>query len=87
MDIVVLIATTAVVVEFIKKALLKIRIKIKGKAAVALAVIVSAGVTVVETLKMDGAFSLSTLWTFLQVAFGSTIGYAIVTKKSETKSL
>jgi hypothetical protein len=87
MDIAVLIATTAVVTELIKKALLKIRIEIKGKAAVALAVIVSAGVTVFETLKMGGAFSFSTLWTFLQVAFGSTIGYAIVTKKSETKSI
>lgn len=87
MNIAVLIATVAVVTELIKKALLKIRVEVKGKVAVALALIVSAGVTVFEVLKTEAGFSLSMLWTFLQVAFGSTIGYAIITKKSETKSL
>jgi len=82
MNIPSLIAMTAVVTEFIKKALLKLKIEIKGAAAVVLAVIVSAGVVVVEVFKTGGTFGIGTLWIFAQVVLGSTIGYSILTKKS-----
>jgi len=82
MNIASLIGITAVVTEFIKKALLKINIEIKGAVAVALAVIVSAGVVVVETFKAGGIFGIGTIWIFVQVVIGSTIGYSILTKKS-----
>jgi hypothetical protein len=86
MDIAKLIASVAVVTEIIKKLLLKIHVELKGQAAVALAVIVSAGVVVVESLMTGQSLNLSTLIVFVKVVFGATIGYAIVTKKSETKS-
>jgi hypothetical protein len=82
MNIPNLIAITAVVTEFIKKALLKIKVEIKGPAAVVLAIIVSAGVVIVETFKTGGALGIGTAWIFIQVVIGSTIGYAIMTKKS-----
>jgi len=82
MNIPSLIAMTAVVTEFIKKALLKLKIEIKGAAAVVLAVIVSAGVVVVEVFKTGGTFGIGTIWIFVQVVLGSTIGYSILTKKS-----
>jgi hypothetical protein len=82
MNIASLIGITAVVTEFIKKALLKIKVEVKGSAAVALAVIVSAAVVVVEVFKTEGTFGIGTIWIFVQVVIGSTIGYSILTKKS-----
>jgi hypothetical protein len=86
MDIAKLIASVAVVTEIIKKLLLKIHIELKGQAAVVLAVIVSAGVVVVESLMIGQPLGLSTIVVFIKVVLGATIGYAIVTKSSETKS-
>jgi hypothetical protein len=87
MDIAKLIASVAVVTEILKKLLLKIHVELKGQAAVVLAVIVSAGVVVVESLMTGQSIGLSTLVVFIKVVLGATIGYAIVTKKSETKSI
>lgn len=86
MDIAKLIASVAVVTEILKKLLLQIHVELKGQAAVVLAVIVSAGVVVVESLMTGQSIGLSTLVVFIKVVLGATIGYAIVTKKSETKS-
>jgi hypothetical protein len=86
MDIAKLIASVAVVTEILKKLLLKIHIELKGQAAVALAVLVSAGVVVVESLMTGQSIGLSTLVVFIKVVLGATIGYSIVTKNSETKS-
>jgi len=86
MDIAKLIASVAVVTEIIKKSLLKIHVELKGQAAIVLAVIVSAGAVVVEFLLTGQSLGLSTFIVFVKVVLGATIGYAIVTKKSETKS-
>jgi len=86
MDIAKLIASVAVVTEIIKKLLLKIHIELKGQAAIVLAVIVSAGVVVVESLMIGQPLGLPTIVVFIKVVLGATVGYAIVTKKSETKS-
>lgn len=87
MDIPKLIGIVAVVTETIKKLLLKyVHVDLKGQAAVVLAIIVSAGVVVFESLKTGQALGIPTFWVFLQVVIGATIGYAIVTKTSETKS-
>ena len=87
MDIALLIATTGIVTEFIKKALLKIHVELKGMAAMTLAVIVSAGVVIVESIKTGTPFSLQTIVIFLEVAIGSMVGYSILTKKSGPKIL
>lgn len=87
MNIAELIALTAVVTELVKKALLRIRIEVKGKLAVLLAVLVSAGVVFFDAVKNGTELSFQSFLIFIQVAFGSTLGYSIVTKKSSEKEI
>ena len=82
MDIAAMVASVAVVTELIKKGLLKIRIKIKGQAAVTLAGVVSVGVVLVNALRTDATIGVGLLPLLIQVILASTIGYSIVTKKS-----
>lgn len=86
MNIAVMIASVAAITELIKTGLLRIRIDLKGIGAFVLAVVVSAGVVTVETLKMGSQFTFKIFTDFLQVAIGSTMGYAILTKKGENKN-
>jgi hypothetical protein len=83
MDVAILIGIVMAVTELIKKGLLKyLHIDIKGKVAVVLAVITSVGVVFVQALKGDVPITFALLPVLIQVVIGSTIGYAIVTKKS-----
>ena len=84
-DVATLIGIVVVVTELIKKAFLKyLKIYIKGTAAIVLATLVSIGTVFVESLKADVPLSFSMLPILIQVILGSTIGYAVVTKKSTT---
>jgi hypothetical protein len=80
MNISLLIVTVGIATEFIKKALLKIKIEIKGVSAVILAILVSAVVVILEVFKVGGQFTFQTIWVFIQVVIGSTVGYSILTK-------
>lgn len=83
MDVPILIGMVMAITELIKKGLLKyLHIEVKAKAAVVLAVLVSIGVVFVQALKGDITITLALVPTLIQVILGSTIGYAIVTKKS-----
>jgi len=81
MDIAVMVAAVAAATEIIKKGLLKIRIEIKGQAAVILAGVVSVGVVLVNALRADVPVGLGLLPVLIQVIIYSTVGYSIVTKK------
>ena len=82
MDVAAMVASVAVVTEILKKLLLKVRIEVKGQAAVILAGVVSVGVVLVAATKAGLPIDFSLLPVLIQVILASTIGYSIVTKKT-----
>lgn len=85
MDIAGMIAQVVVVTELIKKGLLKIKVEVKGGAAVVLAVLVSIGVVLVAAITTEAPLTLALVPVLIQVILASTIGYSIVTKAGSKK--
>ena len=85
MNIAELIVAVGLVTQFAKKALLKLKVNVEGKAAIVLSVVVSIGVVLVEAIKTDAAIGFALIPVLIQVIVGSNMGYSLLKVMSGKK--
>ncbi len=75
MDVVTMTAAVAVVTEFLKKALAKVNVTLKGAAAVVLSVVVTIGVVMFYAIQTGAAWNFQLVVYVLEVAIAANMGY------------
>lgn len=77
-SVVVMVASVAIVTEFLKVALAEINILVEGRGAVITAILGSIGVVGYHWILSQTDFSMSVITTLVQVVISATIGFKLL---------
>ena len=79
MDVLELIGFCMVITQFVKKtALVVFRVKLEGRAAIIVSVLVSAALVVFAALEMGLPIGFGLVMPFIKIAIGSNMSYSLI---------